>query len=80
MKVLFVYLSWTGEYGIISHFARRAGVYPPLNLALLAAIAEQHGHEAGCIIGDTHGLNGAREVLLCIRSSTQQHLPGRLFV
>lgn len=46
MKVLFVYLSWTGEYGIISHFARRAGVYPPLNLALLAAIAEQAGHEA----------------------------------
>ena len=46
MKVLFTYLSWTGEYGIISHFAKRAGVYPPLNLALLAAIAEGAGHEA----------------------------------
>src|SRR5436853_6863222 len=46
MKVLFVYPSWTGEYGLIAHFAKRAGVYPPLNLALLAAIAEESGHEA----------------------------------
>ena len=46
MKVLFVYPNWTREYGIIAHFAKRAGVYPPLNLALLAAIAERHGHEA----------------------------------
>jgi len=49
MKVLFIYPSWTGEYGLISHFAKRAGVYPPLNLALLAAITEQHGHEATMI-------------------------------
>lgn len=46
MKVLFIYPSWTGEYGLMSHFAKRAGVFPPLNLALLAAIAERAGHEA----------------------------------
>lgn len=44
MKILFLYPSWTGDYGIFSHFARRAGVFPPLNFALLAAISEQHGH------------------------------------
>ena len=27
-KVLFIYPSWTGEYGLLKHFARRAGVYP----------------------------------------------------
>ena len=52
MKILFVYPSWTGEYGIIAHFAKRAGVYPPLNLALLAAIAEHHGHEVSVIDGE----------------------------
>ena len=62
MKVLFVYLSWTGEYGIISHFARRAGVYPPLNLALLAAIAEQHGHEAMMIDAEADCLNMAKTI------------------
>lgn len=45
MKILFLFPSWTGDYGIFSHFARKAGVWPPLNLALLAALAEQQGHE-----------------------------------
>lgn len=49
MKILFVYPSWTGEYGIIANFAKKAGVYPPLNLALLAAIARQYGHEVSII-------------------------------
>jgi len=52
MKILFVYPSWTGDYGIIAHFARRAGIYPPLNLALLAAICEREGHEAAIIDGE----------------------------
>ena len=55
MKILFVYPSWTGDYGIIAHFARRAGIYPPLNLALLAAICEREGHEAEII-----GMQGLR--------------------
>lgn len=45
MKVVILYPSWTGGYGIFAHFAKRQGTWPPLNLALLAAIAEQHGHE-----------------------------------
>ncbi len=56
MKVLFVYPSWTGEYGIISHFAKRAGVYPPLNLALLAAISEQAGHQVSIIDAEVDGI------------------------
>ena len=57
MKILFVYPSWTGDYGIIAHFARRAGIYPPLNLALLAAICEREGHEAAIIDGEAEGLH-----------------------
>jgi len=52
MKILFVYPMWTGSYpGFIDrYFARKAGgVFPPINLALLAAIAEQQGHEAEII-------------------------------
>lgn len=57
MRLLFVYPSWTGEYGLISHFARRAGVYPPLNLALLAAIAEDAGHDVKIIDGEADCLS-----------------------
>ena len=56
MKVLFVYPSWTGEYGLMAHFAKRAGVYPPLNLALLAAITEESGHEALMIDAEVDGI------------------------
>jgi len=57
LKILFVYPSWTGDYGIIAHFARRAGIYPPLNLALLAAICEREGHEAEVIDGEAEALH-----------------------
>ena len=56
MKILLVYPSWTGEYGLIAHFAKRAGVYPPLNLALLAAIAEEHGHDVTMIDAEVDGI------------------------
>jgi radical SAM superfamily enzyme YgiQ (UPF0313 family) len=49
MNVLFLYPSWTGEYGIFGHFARRAGVFPPLNLALLGAVTQEAGHQAEII-------------------------------
>ena len=57
MRILFVYPSWTGDYGIIAHFARRAGIYPPLNLALLAAICEKDGHECQIIDGEALALS-----------------------
>lgn len=52
MKVLLLYPSWTGAYGLFSHFARRNSTWPPLNLALLAAIAEQHGHDVTIMDGE----------------------------
>jgi radical SAM superfamily enzyme YgiQ (UPF0313 family) len=52
MRVLLLYPSWTGAYGLFGHFARRNSTWPPLNLALLAAIAEQHGHEVTILDGE----------------------------
>ena len=47
MKISVVYPRWTGSYGLISgYFARKSGgVIPPLNLALIAAIAREGGHD-----------------------------------
>ncbi|HOW97516.1 MAG TPA: radical SAM protein [Kiritimatiellia bacterium] len=44
MNISLVYPQWTEEYGQIAHFAKKAGKWPPLNLAYLAAIAEAAGH------------------------------------
>jgi anaerobic magnesium-protoporphyrin IX monomethyl ester cyclase len=55
MKVLLVFPMWTGSYtGMVNkYFARKAGgTYPPINLALLAAIAEKDGHEVEMIDGE----------------------------
>ena len=52
MKVLLLYPTWTGAYGLFGHFARRNSTWPPLNLALLAAIAEQHGHDVTILDGE----------------------------
>jgi anaerobic magnesium-protoporphyrin IX monomethyl ester cyclase len=51
MKFLFFYPLWTGEYkGIAGYFAKKSGgTYIPYNLAILAAIAENEGHEAKII-------------------------------
>jgi len=51
MKILFLYPLWTGEYkGIAGYFAKKSGgTYIPYNLAILAAIAENEGHEAKII-------------------------------
>ncbi len=57
MKIVLVYPTWTGSYGIFGHFARRAAGWPPLNLALLAAIAENHGHDVAIIDGEANGMS-----------------------
>ena len=51
MKVLFLYPLWTGEYKFLPrYFAKNyGGAYIPYNLAILAAIAENEGHEAKVI-------------------------------
>lgn len=46
---MLLFPGWTGEYGSIGHFARRAAIWPPLNLAYMAALAEKEGHEVKII-------------------------------
>ena len=57
MKVLLLYPTWTGAYGLFGHFARRNSTWPPLNLALLAAIAERHGHEVTILDGEAEQIS-----------------------
>jgi radical SAM superfamily enzyme YgiQ (UPF0313 family) len=57
MKIALLFPSWTGEYGIFSHFAKKASIWPPLNLAYLAAIAEKEGHEVRVIDGEAERLS-----------------------
>jgi anaerobic magnesium-protoporphyrin IX monomethyl ester cyclase len=51
MKILLVYPMWTDSYtGVSKYFAKKSGgTYPPLNLALLGAIAEKQGHQVEII-------------------------------
>jgi len=55
MKIALLYPLWTEKYGDIAHFSR-AGIYPPLNLAFLAAYAESKGHNVIIIDGEAEGL------------------------
>jgi anaerobic magnesium-protoporphyrin IX monomethyl ester cyclase len=57
MKVCLLYPTWTGSYGMFAHFARRASTWPPLNLALLAAVLERAGHEVSIIDGEAEQLS-----------------------
>src|ERR687897_1438570 len=57
MKVLLLYPTWTGAYGLFGHFARRNSTWPPLNLALLAAIAERHGHQVTILDGEAEQIS-----------------------
>jgi len=57
MKISLLYPSWTEEYGNISYFAKRAGRFPPLNLAYLGAIAEKEGHEVKIIDGEAEEMS-----------------------
>src|ERR1041385_3847767 len=60
MKVVFGYASWTGEYGLFGHLAKRGSTWPPLNLALLGAVCEQAGHETVILDGEVNGWNKQR--------------------
>jgi anaerobic magnesium-protoporphyrin IX monomethyl ester cyclase len=57
MNVLLLYPTWTGAYGLFGHFARRNSTWPPLNLALLGAIAEQHGHTVTIMDGEAERMS-----------------------
>ena len=64
MKILFLYPKWTGDYtGIAKYFAKRSGgTYPPLNLALLAAIAENAGNDVEIIDAEALKLSASELV------------------
>jgi len=56
MKIILLYPKWTSEYGLFGSFAKKAGVYPPLNLAYLAQIAENLGHKVKIIDGEVENM------------------------
>jgi len=45
MKVALVFPTWTDTYGGYAVLAKRAANWPPLNLCIVAALAEKEGHE-----------------------------------
>ena len=57
MKILLLFPKWTGDYGMIGYFAKRASIWPPLNLAYLAGIAEEQGHEVKIIDGEAENIS-----------------------
>lgn len=52
MRLSLIFPSWTYIFGTMAKVARGASTFPPLNLAYLAAIAEQHGHSVQLIDGE----------------------------
>ncbi|MFZ3059397.1 MAG: radical SAM protein [Candidatus Methanoperedens sp.] len=57
MKIILLYPKWTQEYGAFDSFAKKASVWPPLNLAYLAAIAENLGHDVKIIDGEAEDIS-----------------------
>ncbi|PIQ87173.1 MAG: hypothetical protein COV73_03650 [Candidatus Omnitrophica bacterium CG11_big_fil_rev_8_21_14_0_20_43_6] len=57
MKISFLFPSWTEVFGKFSRLAQKTSGFPPLNMALLAAIAEKQGHQVQIIDGEIEGLN-----------------------
>ncbi len=54
-KVVFCYPAWTGEGGLFGWFSKRNGRWPPLNIALLGAVAQEAGHEAVILDAEVMG-------------------------
>src|SRR3989338_3988086 len=62
MKIAFLYPRWTGEYKLFGHLAKRTSTWMPQNIALLAAIAEQHGHTVSIIDGQAENTSEEKMV------------------
>jgi radical SAM superfamily enzyme YgiQ (UPF0313 family) len=56
MKIALLFPAWTGGYGLFGYFNRKGSILPPMNLALIAAIAVQYGHEVIIIDGEAERL------------------------
>ncbi|MDO8489042.1 MAG: radical SAM protein [Candidatus Omnitrophota bacterium] len=57
MKISFLFPCWTEVFGKFSKLAQKTSGFPPLNIAILAAIAQKAGHEVQIIDGEIEGLN-----------------------
>ena len=57
MNIVLLFPRWTNEYGIFSHFAKKASIWPPLNLAYIAALAEQQGHRVKIIDAEAENIS-----------------------
>ena len=49
MRAVVCYPSWTQQYGLMSHFARRNSTWAPLNLVLIATCANKAGHQVSIL-------------------------------
>jgi len=54
MRIIFLFPKWTDAVGEIKCCSKKAGVYPPLNLAVLGSIAENKGHTVKIIDGEVN--------------------------
>lgn len=66
MKIVLVYPSWSAECGRITSLSRKAGRWPPLNLAYLAAYAEELGHSVAIIDAEAEGMNEEDTLYRCL--------------
>jgi radical SAM superfamily enzyme YgiQ (UPF0313 family) len=57
MKISFLFPRWTEVFGPFSKLAKKTSAFPPLNIAYLAAIAENAGHEVQIVDGEIESLN-----------------------
>lgn len=57
LHIAFIMPQWTSVFGGFSKIAKKASSFPPLNLAMLAAVAEQAGHKAMIIDAEIEGLD-----------------------
>lgn len=57
MKIALIFPRWTPEMGVLKSFSRAAGVWPPLNLAYLAALVEKDGHNVIIIDAEAENLS-----------------------
>ena len=57
MKIMLLYPKWVGAYGVFACFAKKASVWPPLNLAYLSALAEKEGHQVRILDGQVEDMS-----------------------
>lgn len=62
MNIVLLYPKWTSEYDIFGYFAKSASSWPPLNLAYLAAEAEDIGHNVKIIDGQIENISLERMI------------------